>query len=152
MQTLQISEEKAKQMYPGSSKEWKEILEASFGKDFFSPKKITDWVKTFEDACKITGEDPNDIKFTTGEPDEIAYKKLKVIRNALLDGKTINVHDLDKEKWYPWHKWTSSGFRFDDSIFGLAGAYVPARLCLDSEEKATYFGKQFIELFEQFKS
>ena len=36
MKTLQLSEQKARELYRSGSKELKTVLEESFGKDFFS--------------------------------------------------------------------------------------------------------------------
>ena len=50
MKTLQISEQKARELYKTGSKDLKTILEESFTKEFFS-NDITDRIKTYEDAC-----------------------------------------------------------------------------------------------------
>lgn len=44
MKTLKISDSKALELYKTASSELKEILEESFGKEFFKPKDITDIV------------------------------------------------------------------------------------------------------------
>jgi hypothetical protein len=151
MQTLQLSEDKAKKLYHSAPPEWKQVLEESFPKGFFS-QNIMERVKTFEDACAITGDDPDDENFSTGTLDEIAFKKLKVVRNALLEGNKIDPKDPNQKKWYPWHQNSASGFRFDVSHFVHTYSCTPARLCLDTEAKSNYFGKQFIDLFEQYKN
>lgn len=46
MKNLQINEDKALKLYPNASAEFKQMLDDSFGKEFFS-RKITDRVKTF---------------------------------------------------------------------------------------------------------
>lgn len=151
MQTLQLSNEKALQLYPTASPEWKLILEQSFPKGFFN-QKITDRVKTFEDACAVNGTDPKQNKFTEGEPDSIAFEKLKEIAKALREGKELSYKNSNQAKWYPIHEQSASGFRFRVSYFALTSTVAPARLAVDSEEKSNYFGKQFNDLFEQYKN
>src|SRR5688572_22070121 len=63
--------------------------------------KITDKVKTFEDACKVVGmKVPAFAK--TDPKDEVAFKKLKVIIRALNQGWKPNWKDDNELKYYPW--------------------------------------------------
>lgn len=150
MQQLKIDELKAKALYPTASKEFKAMLEDSFGKDFFS-QKITDRVKSFEDACLLTGRVADDADFHTGTPDEIAYKKLKVIALALNEGVTLSFANSNQKKWRPWFEYSGSGFRFYDTYCGFTftTATGGSRLCFHSEELARYAGTQFIDLYNQ---
>ena len=61
MKTLQLSEQKARELYRSGSKELKTVLEESFGKDFFS-QDVTERVKTYLDACHELGREPLDEK------------------------------------------------------------------------------------------
>lgn len=151
MQTLQIDQKNAKKLYPNASPEFKQMLTDTFGEKFFS-EKITDRVKTFEAACEITGEDPDDDKFSDGTPDEIAYKKLKVIAKALNEGKVLSYADSNQKKWYPWFEYSGSGFRFYDTYCVCTYTLTSggSRLCFHSDELAKYAGTQFIELYNQF--
>ena len=56
--SLQIDENKAFDLYQTATPEFKQMLEDSFGKEFFK-RKITDRVKSYEDACAILGIDPH---------------------------------------------------------------------------------------------
>ena len=109
-------------------------------------------VKTFEDACALVGEDPEDYKFSDGEPDEIAYRKLKVIAKALNNGWFPDWNNDGQLKWYPWFYLNSPGFRFCGSSFASTDASTGSgsRLRFASEELATYAGKQFIDLFRDY--
>jgi hypothetical protein len=151
MKTLQIDEKNAKRLYPTATAEFKATLEDTFGKEFFS-QKITDRIKTFEDACQETGEDPNDLKFSTGTPDEIAYKKIKVVVKALNQGWVPDYSNSNQRKWYPWFQFSGSGFRFFGAIYGctFTDSSGGSRLCLPSEELAVHLGKTFISEFNQF--
>lgn len=113
MKTLQITEENARKLYDDATPEFKATLEDTFGKEFFS-KKITDRVKTYEDACRVLGEAPlNELAcFISGlAQDEIYYRRVKTITRALNEGWTPDWSDGDQKKWFPYFN-TSSGFAF----------------------------------------
>lgn len=57
--TLKISEANARKIYKTAPEEVKTILEGSCREGFFS-EKITDRVKSYEDACAENGEEPID--------------------------------------------------------------------------------------------
>jgi hypothetical protein len=151
MQLLQIDEKKAKGLFKTASSEFKAMLVDTFGEKFFI-EKITDRIKTFEDACAATGEHPNDTKFSTGTPDEIAYKKLKVIIKALNEDWIADYSNTSQKKWYPWFQYTPSGFRFDVAGYDYAysGTFGGSLLSFSSEELARYAATQFTELYNQF--
>lgn len=156
MKTLQISEQKARELYKSGSSELKSILEESFGKDFFS-QKITDRVKTYEDACRELSMNPLDKNKLIGfgfTKHDIAYQKLVTIVKALNEGWVPDVCDYRVYRWYPWFKTNGSpsSFAFDVSYCACASARAGcgSRLCLKSKELSEYCGKQFIDLWKQF--
>lgn len=156
MKTLQISEQKARELYKSGSGELKSILEESFGKDFFS-QKITDRVKTYEDACRELSMNPLDKNKLIGfgfTKHDIAYKKLVTIIKALNEGWVPDVCDNSVYRWYPWFKTNGSpsSFAFNVSFYAFANAFAGSgsRLCLKSKELSEYCGKQFIDLWKQF--
>jgi hypothetical protein len=59
--SLKITEEKAIELYPTSSKEMQEIFRNTFGEDFFKVE-ITDKVFDLDSLIKYLGEDPRPIK------------------------------------------------------------------------------------------
>lgn len=153
MKTLQITEVNARKLYKDATPEFKTTLEETFGKEFFSDK-ITDRIKTYEDACRVLGEAPlNELAcFISGlTQDEIFYRKLKTITKALNEGWTPDWSDGDQKKWFPYFN-TSPGFAFDDTYFSyscpLAGD--GSRLCFKSKELAEYAGRQFTDLYKGF--
>lgn len=157
MITLQISEQQARKMYSTASKELKEILEASCGKEVLSGS-IMDRVKTYEDACKELGRDPYDEKQLEKfglTKNDIAYQKMVVIVEALNEGWKPDVCNSDVERWYPWFNpnGSPSSFAFVcsafDSVIGVANAGSGSRLALKSEQLANYCGKQFLELWKE---
>ena len=156
MKTLQISEQKARALYKSGSGELRSILEESFGKDFFS-QKITDRVKTYEDACTELGINPlneaqlMDLGLTKHD---IAYQKLATIIKALNEGWEPDVFDSNIYRWYPWFtpNESPSSFAFAASLCDSAVAYAGSgsRLCLKNGKLSDYCGKQFINLWKQF--
>lgn len=156
MKTLQISEQKARELYKSGSGELRSILEESFGKDFFS-QKITDRVKTYEDACRELSMNPLDenklMKLGLTKHD-IAYQKLVTIAKSLNEGWVPNVCDNSVYRWYPWFvtNGSPSSFAVYDSFCAYANASAGSgsRLCFKNKELSEYCGKQFIELWKQF--
>ncbi len=145
---LTIEKQKAKRLYDESPDWFKRDLEAEFGEDFF---KATNYesIKTFEDACKKLKVYPDDIFNKKDSPDEVAYKKLKVIVKAINNGWIPNWKDSDQKKWFPWFN-LSSGFGFSGSYYccDYAGTFIGSRLCFESSEKSEYAANQFIDLYK----
>lgn len=133
-------------------------------------------IKTYEDACEALGENPIDeTELESVDEHIIALMKLETISKALW-GRTFKPHaDPTGNKWYyyPWFtlytereikdmddedkargallsaftiRRVSAGFGFlsTDPVAWTTGAL---RLCQENEEKARYFGTQFIELW-----
>lgn len=155
MKTLQIEESKARSIYKTASSELKIMLEDTFGKEFFS-QKVTERIKTYEDACVELGITPIDesIRSSNGfTKDEIAYRKIKTITEALNEGWVPDWTDENQKKWFPYfYPNYSSGFVFNytDYDCSLTTAANGLRLCFKSDELATYAGKQFVELYKEF--
>ena len=151
---LEISEKTARRLYKDSSNEFKTTLEETFGKDFFSGK-VTDRVKTYEDACVETGEIPineADLLKAGFTSDEIVYRKIKTITKALNEGWIADWKDGVQQKWIPWFMLSSAGFVFSATRYrcSYASAGYGSRLCFKSNELATYAGKQFTDLYKSF--
>lgn len=155
MKTLQISEQKARELYMNGSLDVKSILEETFGKEFFS-QKVTERIKTYEDACSELGIEPLDEAefiehgFTTHD---VAYQKLATIIKALNEGWVPDVFYSNIYRWYPYFKpnGSPSSFSFRASTYDYSDAYASSgsRLCLKSEELSDYCGKQFLELWKE---
>ena len=118
-------------------------------------KKITELVKTFEDARKLTGR-PDVPDFSNLPTDmrkhfEAQYKMI-VIAEALNEGWIPDWDNYNEYKYYPWFEMSPSSFAFYDSYCDSAFAYAGcgSRLCLKSKELSEYCGKQFIDLWKQF--
>lgn len=139
-------------------------------------RPITERVKTFEDACRETGVDPEiyEDNFDNTPADVIAFLKLRVIAAALNEGWKPQFTE-DESRWYPWFTlWTEeelseksdiqkasrhlistgdfAGFACTGSISSpsFESTSVGSHLCFKSEALSTYCGKQFISLWADF--
>jgi hypothetical protein len=151
-----LTDQNARKLYATASNEGKQILEDAYGKEFFN-QKITDRVKTVEDAIAILGEQPENIKMLLAyngiDKDMIAaqtFIKLTLIARALNQDWKADWTNSNQTKWFPWFEGSASGFRFDVTYYVYTFASAPSRLCFASSELAAYAGKQFIELYNQF--
>lgn len=149
----------------------KDFTESLFGKNYKT-------IRTYEDACKALGEpifeDPDNF------PNHIiALMKLETISRALWGRNFQPKPDGEGNKvyWYPWFAlWTKKevedmnpeqrgallsayasygalagfGFLTATSRSSDALAALGVRLCQETEEKAKYFGQQFIELWAEY--
>jgi len=153
MKKLEISEQNARKLYKDMP-DFRPSLEDTFGKAFFT-EKITDRIKTYEDACAELGISPwTEKDFSTSglKPDEITYRKIKTITEALNEGWKCDWKDANQYKYYPWFRMSSGGFVFHGTYFdySFASAGYASRLCFKSSELAKYAGEQFLQLYSDF--
>lgn len=122
-----------------------------------TPKDITKRVKTYADACVVLGIEPMNeavlakLGFTK---DEIAYRKLKTIAEALNEGWRPDWANSNEYKYWPWLKYNpaSAGFSYAHTYYtaSYANTLVGSRLCYKTRELATYAGCQFEDLYNDF--
>lgn len=145
---LEITKQTAKLLYNTVPDWFKKQLEEAFEKESFRKKDFRD-IKTFEDACN---ELENLTPIRNDEaPDEIAYKKLKIIVAAINQGWIPDWDNTDQRKWFPWFDLSSGfGFSYTYYYYDCTDTGVGSRLCFESEEKARYAGNQFLELYKDF--
>lgn len=87
-----------------------------------TPKDITKRVKTYADACAVLGIEPMNeavlakLGFTK---DEIAYRKLKTIAEALNEGWQPDWANSNEYKYWPWfvYNTASAGFSYASTRF-----------------------------------
>ncbi|ODS87271.1 MAG: hypothetical protein ABS44_11685 [Chryseobacterium sp. SCN 40-13] len=120
-----------------------------------TPKDIKQRIKTFADVLNYFGIDEDDFEDgnETLEPDEVAYRKVKLIVNALNEEWKPDWTNSSQTKYFPWFKMGSSsgsGFSFHDYDNWLSNSTVGSRLCFKSRELAEYAGKQFTEIYKEF--
>lgn len=121
------------------------------------PKDITKRVKSYADACAVLGIEPvnEDVLVKLGfTKDEIAYRKLKTIAEALNEGWQPNWTDCNEYKYWPWFEFesNSAGFAYAITIHAVtnANAYIGSRLCFKTRELATFAGKQFKDIYNDY--
>lgn len=185
---MEIKNENLIAAYNAADESGKHMLRAMFpDMEWNATKKdnrpITERVKTFEDACDVLGICAGELEQMwaeggIGEPDEIAYQKLRLIAAALNEGWEPQFTE-DEWRWYPWFTlWTEDelagkdeewkrerclqstgeyktdycGFAFADSNDAPSNttAYFGSRLCFRTDALATYAGQQFIKLWMDF--
>ena len=119
-------------------------------------QKITELVKTFEDARKLTGRP--DVPDFSNLPTDMrkhfeAQYKLIVIIEALNEGWQPDWDNYNEYKYYPWFAMSPSSFAFSGSDYSYtaAGAGCGSRLCLKSNELSDYCGRQFIDLWKDIQ-
>lgn len=119
-------------------------------------KKITELVKTFEDARKLTGR-PDVPDFSNLPTDmrkhfEAQYKMI-VIAEALNEGWIPDWYNYNEYKYYPWFEMSPSSFAFGDSDFGTAYACAGSgsRLKFRTRELAKYAAEQFIDIWKDIQ-
>lgn len=156
--SLEINENKAYELYPTASPEFKQVLEDTFGKEFFN-RKITDRVKTYEDACAVLGIDPHTSMPDTSDcPKEdrrayIAFHKLVVITRVLNEGWRPDWSNTSQPKWFSWwYTNGNAGLACADSYNApsSAPAHLGSRLCFKSEALADYAAETFKGLYEEY--
>lgn len=122
-----------------------------------TPKDITKRVKTYADACSVLGIEPiNEEVFTKlgFTKDEIAYRKLKTVVEALNEGWRPDWNDSSDYKYWNWFVYNPSyaGFGYAHTHYtpSYTGTLVGSRLCFKTRELAAYAGRQFEDLYNDF--
>lgn len=152
---LEINEDTARRLYPSSSVEMKAILEDTFGKPFFS-QKITDIVKSFEDALALHGKvsDNLQILFSYNGVDRemvatVAFAKLSLIRKVLNEGWEPNWENSKELEYYAWFNMSSGvGLSYYDYGYACSSTHVGSRLVFKTKDLAEYAAKQFKDLYQ----
>ena len=122
-----------------------------------TPNDITKRVKTYADACAVLGIEPMNeavlakLGFTK---DEIAYRKLKTIAEALNEGWQPDWANSNEYKYWPWFVYNTAdaGFSYSGTVNAAsnANAYFGSRLCYKARELAAYAGNQFEDIYNDF--
>ncbi|WP_265427858.1 hypothetical protein [Chryseobacterium sp. YIM B08800] len=120
--------------------------------------KITEKVKSFEDACqvlKIEANLPQVEKLPENNQKAIiAHYKLVIIAEALNEGWEPNWSNSAEYKYYPWFDMEGSssgaGFSYDDFDYWITYSYFGSRLCFKSRELAKYIGENFTDLYKDY--
>ena len=155
---------KLRDAYKDADDDGKKIFRSLYGDELF----LNDYekIKTFEDACKVTGENPDFINTFTLKHLK-AYIKLCTIAKALNGSWKPDWANFDEYKFFPWFniekKYASLcvggadrgsdvglSCLCSDSDVSCTYADCGGALASQSEEIAIYFGKQFIEIWKDY--
>ena len=122
-----------------------------------APKDITKRVKTYADACAVLGIEPMNeavlakLGFTN---DEIAYRKVKTIAEALNEGWRPDWDNSNEYKYWPWFVYdiATAGFSCASTLIAASTTRADSgsRLCYKTRELAAYAGRQFEGLYNDF--
>ncbi len=124
-----------------------------------TPVKITDRVKTLEDACRVVDIDPDSVlpsvsgSMSDHERSIMAYSQLVIIAQALNEGWKPDWSDSNQYKYTPYFSYKSGfGFSFTLTYRWSTDTAVGSRLCFKTRELAEYAGKQFEALYNDYLS
>jgi hypothetical protein len=148
--TLKLNADQAKAMLGKDS-----IMDALIKANFTNKElgfKITDQIKSFEDALAYNGVSMEEFTKNTAFdlPHQVAGKKIEQIALALNEGVRMQ-YDGSTSLYYPYFSvgsgvgFSSYGFCYDNS-----DSVVGSRLCYRTRELAIYAGKQFASIYEEY--
>jgi hypothetical protein len=153
VEQLEVKKENAVKAYAEADEKTKSLLANLFGKKAFVTD-TTELIKTFADACEAEGIDADEFHNENEDlpADEYAYKQLKIIVKALNGGDVLDYKDASVNKYYPYFysAGSGSGFSFDGYDCDGARSGVGSRLLLKTSTLATYAGKQFTAIYNQY--
>lgn len=151
MKKLQIDETQAKSLY-STAKEFKQILEDTFGKEYFQDK-ITDRIKTINDVYNYLNIKREDV---------IPFKELNLTKqqksiNALFDIQNISLvlnenvildwNNNNQLKYYPYFEKKASGWVVDSCRSCYYYAVVGFGCYYKSSELALYAANTFKNIY-----
>jgi hypothetical protein len=121
------------------------------------PKDITKRVKTYADACAVLDIEPvvDEALLKSGfAKDEIAYRKLKTIAEALNEGWRPDWTDSNEYKYWPLFTYNANtagfGYAYTASSASYTGANVDSRICFRTRELAVFASETFESIYNDF--
>jgi hypothetical protein len=156
MQKIDITKENALKAYNQAAGNEKKILELLLGKENF--QEITDLVKSYEDACKLDGQDPFLVlpfPSPLNEDQKVSNAQMKMtIINRVLNGEwKANYKDKNQPKYFAVFKYdvSVSAFRFwyTNYVFTVAITSSGARRVYKTPALAEYEATQFIDIINE---
>ena len=156
MKKLELSEEKALELYKNADPVFKSLLEENWSKEFFN-QEITDRVRTVQDAFKIANIDyknfVSNLKNANLNKDLISTAILQVVAKVLNEGWKPNWKDPNEGKFYPYFVYDKEvgGFVFSNSGFDCTytDTALGSRLYFRTRKLAEYAGRTFLEEYNQ---
>jgi len=120
-------------------------------------QKITDRIKTFEDACEDQGIDRYNIlpyKIPGSELEEAinGFTQMCIIAKSLNGDWIADLSNTSQYKYYPYFKRSGSGSALSCGGYACWGtnANCGVRLSYRDSETAEYVGKQFLSIYNKF--
>ena len=154
MKTLDVVDQNVLSAYNKGSEQEREFLKRLFPNQDFN-QKITDRVKTYEDACEIKGIQPMSIgQFNIFPESQREYlfclHQDDIINEVLNEGWEADFSKGDAKN-YPYFYWDvekagGPGFSYYDCICDCSNSYVGARRTFKTPELAKYSGTQFLHI------
>lgn len=151
---LEVTLENVRKAFEEADDKGKAMLKNLFGASTFI-KNVMEAVRSFEDACEITGDDPKALPYPNPKNDHEealnAMHRMWIVTRAL-NGKWYPDWDNSNEyKYCTWFDMRNAGVGFSDSDcdYWLTSSGVGSRLCFKSAELARYAGKQFKEEYKK---
>jgi hypothetical protein len=148
---LNLEQENAIKAYNEGTPSDRLLLERLYGKEVFH-QKITDRVKSFEDACEVLYISTNipDVSLIREKDRKfiIAQYKLSIITEVLNEDWTPDWDNSNEYKYCPYFEMSNNTLVFGRYDYWSTYSSVSSRLCLRSKELAEYCGKQFIDLYK----
>lgn len=155
MKTLKLDESTALRIYPTADSELKTILEESFGKEFFTPKKITDTVFNIQTLCQKLGISETELFIY---PKDTTDKHKRYINACNILPKIAEIYNEgvfldwknDKQYKYLPYKAFSSGSSSVCFIGWYAYLSCPGEFYFKSKNLSEIAYSNFKEYYEDF--
>lgn len=156
MKTLQLEDQKARELYKTGSTELKQILLSTWGKDFFS-EKITDRIKTWEDVLAEANVKEEDIipflhPKNKQQKSLNAIAKIQLLSQVLNEGWKPDFSNYTECKYYVWFEYKNGAWRFFGLFCRNDSASLGAGFYFKTKELAEYAGKQFLNIYQDYLS
>ena len=148
MKTLLITETEARIIYSNTSGEFKKKLEDTFGIERLI-LSFQDLVKTYEDACEITGSVPD---IECDDRSELARLKLiQIYKASNILNDNWKLTPLGTQcAFYPSFTWKKGKLVCGDICHTLYSVSYDPKLCCGKREDAFYIGTRFIDLYMDY--
>ena len=154
MKPLVIEEKEAKTLYKTASKEFKTVLENTFGKEYFA-EDITTKIKNFNDILKISGKTlkeilPYKVPKNKQQRSLNALVKIQLITEVLNQGTILDFLNTNQYKYLPWFKkvvgsdWVVGSYGYYSGSGAGFGAFYK------SEKLALFAGNTFLDIYKDY--
>ena len=157
MKKLQIDENQALKLYKTASSEFKQILEDSFGKEYFN-QKITDRIQSLDDILEYLNLEEDDVyifpKCTTDKFKRYinACSIIPKITSVYNEGTILDWTNLAQHKYKPCYKKVGSSWFFNHSGCWIFDIHTSSAYYFKSIELSNDSVKKFNDVYIDFFS